>query len=69
MEILKEYHLKQDFRWARGKVNDRIRGLWDANKGIHYNYIKQIKPRDICQEDSNCTKMAIENPRFASRKE
>ena len=54
---------------GKSKTMGRIRMLWDTNKGIHYDNIKQIKPGDMCYKNNNCVHMAICNTRTINRKE
>ena len=53
MTKLNEYGLKLKFRWERDKAKDRIKRQWDINKGIKFDNVKQIRPRDIyCKNDN-----------------
>ena len=66
---INEYGLKWKFRWVIGKAKDRIKSQWDVKKGINFDNIKQIKPRDIYYKNDNWVKISICNPRSINGKE
>ena len=66
---INEYGLKRKFRWARGRTKDRIMRIWDTNKEVNFDNIKQIIPGNIYYKNNNFVKIAIGNPRSINGKE